>query len=33
MSDVKVLENAGLVKATSEGVRADYDAMETTIAI
>jgi predicted transcriptional regulator len=32
-ADVKALENAGLVKATSEGVRADYDAIETTITI
>jgi predicted transcriptional regulator len=32
-ADVKALAGAGLLDATSRGVRADYDAIETTIAI
>lgn len=32
-ADVKALEAAGLVENTSNGVRADYDAIETRIAI
>ncbi|MGD0859504.1 MAG: hypothetical protein ABR912_09315 [Terracidiphilus sp.] len=32
-ADVKALASAGLLDATSKGVRADYDAIETRIAI
>jgi predicted transcriptional regulator len=32
-ADVKALEAAGLVENTPKGVRADYDAIETRIAI
>jgi predicted transcriptional regulator len=32
-ADVKALAGAGLLEATSRGVRADYDAIETKIAI
>jgi predicted transcriptional regulator len=32
-ADVKALAGAGLLDATSRGVRADYDAIETKIAI
>jgi predicted transcriptional regulator len=32
-ADVKALAGAGLLDATSRGVRADYDAIETRIAI
>jgi predicted transcriptional regulator len=32
-ADVKALAGAGLLDATSHGVRADYDAIETKIAI
>jgi predicted transcriptional regulator len=32
-TDVKALANAGLLSATAKGVRADYDAIETKIAI
>jgi predicted transcriptional regulator len=32
-ADVKALASAGLLEATSSGVRADYDAIETRIAI
>jgi predicted transcriptional regulator len=32
-ADVKALEGAGLLNATPKGVRADYDAIETRIAI
>lgn len=32
-ADVKALEAAGLVENTAKGVRADYDAIETKIAI
>lgn len=32
-ADVKALAGAGLLEATAKGVRADYDAIETRIAI
>ena len=32
-ADVKALANAGLLDASAKGVRADYDAIETRIAI
>ena len=32
-ADVKALAGAGLLEATARGVRADYDAIETKIAI
>jgi predicted transcriptional regulator len=32
-ADVKALEAAGLIENTAKGVRADYDAIETRIAI
>jgi predicted transcriptional regulator len=32
-ADVKALASAGLIEATAKGVRADYDAIETKIAI
>jgi predicted transcriptional regulator len=32
-ADVKALAGAGLLENTSHGVRADYDAIETRIAI
>jgi predicted transcriptional regulator len=32
-ADVKALQSAGLIEATAKAVRADYDAIETRIAI
>lgn len=32
-ADVKALQSAGLVEANAKGIRADYDAIETKIAI
>jgi predicted transcriptional regulator len=32
-ADVQALTGAGLIEATDDGLRADYDAIETKIAI